>query len=421
MDTKDKNRSGRRRRPASNADRRSAGNTSRTRQSQTRSSGTEPRRRTPPTGDARQARRTAEQAARRTAPAQQPRRREQVRQQVKSDAPEQVFKPAQEQQIRQRDPQAAKRAAQRRQSAKRAKEREIQKKKQANRPAVEYIPPKPINVNRLLLQIAVVLAVVLAVVMGLSVFFKVEKVMVYGNSAYSAWTVQEAAGIEGGENLWTLNRIRASGKIRSSLPYVERVRIGIKLPDTVNIYIEEADVAYAIRSEDGTWWLMASSGNILEQIDAGTASKHTKIEGVELLSPTIGQQAKAVETVSVETEEPTEAPSDETGPTTEETVAPVTKVVTGADKLKAALTIVNSLELNQIIGEASTIDVSAIDDLQLWYGQQYQVRLGDAERMDHKIASMKAAIAKQKDYEMGILDVSFTQWPNDVGFTPAES
>lgn len=411
MDTKDKNRSGRRRRPASNADRRPTGDTSRTRQSQPRSAGTETRRRTPPTGDARQARRPAEQAARRSAPAQR---------QVKSNAPEQVFKPTQEQ-GKQRDPQAAKRAAQRRQSARRTREREIQKKKQANRPAVEYMPPKPINVNRLLLQIAVVLAVVLAVVMGLSVFFKVEKVMVYGNSAYSAWTVQEAAGIEGGENLWTLNRTRASGKIIASLPYVESARIGIKLPDTVNIYIEEADVAYAIKSDDGTWWLMASSGNILEQIDAGTASKHTKIQGVELLSPTVGQQAKAVETVTVETEEPTEAPADETGPTTEETVAPVTKVVTGADKLNAALTIVTSLELNQIIGEASTVDVSAIDDLQLWYGQQYQVRLGDSGDMDHKIASMKAAIAKQKDYEMGILDVSFTQWPNDVGFTPAES
>lgn len=432
MDTKEKNRSGdprRRRKTASGSgNRQRTGNTSGNRQRDARSEETEARRRAAQTTGQSQQRRTAQTSGqpqqRRRSPAEAQRRSENTRRQVTSTAPEQVFRPAQEQSGR-RDPQEARRAAQRRQSAKRAKEREIQKKKQANRPAVEYTQPKPVNVNRLLLQIVVVLAVVLAVVMGLSVFFKVESVVVYGNSAYSAWTVQEAAGIEGGENLMTLNRTRASGKIIASLPYVESARIGIKLPDTVNIYIEEADVAYAIKSEDGTWWLMTSSGNVVEQVDAGTASKHTKILGIELSNPTVGEQAKAVENTVIESETTaTDAPAAETtvpGETTEETVAPVTRVVTSQDRLDAALVIVTSLELNQIIGEASSVDVSVIDDLQLWYGQRYQVRLGDSGDMDHKIASMKATIAQQKDYEMGILDVSFTQWTDKVGFTPAES
>lgn len=368
-----------------------------------------------PARSAEQRRRTAEQTARRS---------ETAARQVKSDAPEQVFKPAQEQTQR-RDPQAAKRSAQRRQSAKRTKEREIQKKKQAARPAVVYTQPKPVNVNRLLLQVVVVLAVVLAVVMGLSVFFKVESVVVYGNSAYSAWTVQEAAGIEGGENLMTLNRTRASGKIIASLPYVESARIGIKLPDTVNIYIDEIDVAYAIKSEDGTWWLMTSAGNVVEQIDAGTASNHTKILGVELSNPAVGEQAVAVESTTVEYEtqpdEPTAPPATDASEPTQEAPVYEVKVVTGQDRLNAALTILASLELNQIIGEASSVDVTTVDNLYLWYGQQYEVKLGDTSNMDYKISSMKAAIAQQKDYEMGTLDVSFTQWPDQVGFTPAEA
>lgn len=380
--------------------------------------------------------RTAPAAQQRRRTQEQAPRRESTARQVHSEAPEQVFRPAQQSAARTqtpnaakpRDPQAAKRAAQRRRSAKRTREREIQKKKQANRPAVEYTPAKPINVNRLLLQIAVVLAVALAVVMGLSVFFKVESVMVYGNSAYSAWTVQEAAGIEGGENLMTLNRTRASGKIIASLPYVERARIGIKLPDTVNIYVEEAAVAYAIQSEDGTWWLMTSSGVVLEQIDAGTASNHTKITGVSLSTPVVGEAAKALEQTTVEYEtqpdetrpEPTDPPEGESVPVQETLPEPEVKIVTSQERLNAALVILNSLELNQIIGEASGVDVSVIDDLYLWYGQQYEVRLGDASNMDYKISSMKAAIAQQKDYEMGTLDVSFTQWKDQVGFTPAE-
>lgn len=396
MDTKEKNRSGGQKRAAAGS------SASRNRQASAK-------------------RRTA-----RTTQKQQQRRSGQTAQRpARSSAPERVHKTSQVP-VRTRDPQEAKRAAQRRQSAKRAREREIQKQKQASRPAVEYTPAKPINVNRLLLQIVVVLAVVLAIVLGLSVFFKVESVVVYGNSAYSAWTVQEASGIETGENLLTMNRTRVSGKIIASLPYVESARIGIKLPDTVNIYIEEVDVAYAAKSEDGTWWLITSSGNVLEQIDAGTASNHTKILGVELSNPEVGKAARAAETATVEpeaTDAPTDPPAatDESGATVATEPPREVKVVTGADRLNAALTILASLELNQIIGEASSVDVSTIDDLQLWYGQQYQVRLGDSENMDYKISCMKAAIAQQKDYEMGILDVSFTQWPNQVGFTPAGS
>lgn len=429
MDTKEKNRSGSKSRSSTGR----SGSASRTRRPASASAGSK----TAASRSAGQSRNTSASSRSSAASGQRPRTAPQnsqnaqrtriapqnAQRQVKSSAPEQVFKTETK-----RDPQAAKRAAQRRRSAKRAREREAQLKKQAARPAVEYTPAKPLNVNRLLLQAVVALAVVLAIVIGLSVFFKVESVVVYGNSAYSAWTVQEAAGIEGGEHLLTMNRTRVSGKIIASLPYVESARIGIKLPDTVNIYIEEVDVAYAVKAQDGGWWLIASTGNVLEQIDAGTASKYTKILGVELNNPVVGNMAHAVDNATVveeETEAPTEAPAEaptdangNTEPVQTEPPREV-KVVTGQDRLDAALVILSSLELNQIIGDAASVDVTTIDDLQLWYGQRYQVHLGDAQNMDYKISCMKSAIAQQKDYEMGILDVSFTRWPDQVAFTPA--
>lgn len=331
--------------------------------------------------------------------------------QVRSDAPEQVFKPTQEP-IRTRDPEAAKRSQQRLRSAQRARERQEQKKRAMNRPAVVYTQPKPINWNRLLLQILAVLAVVLAVVVGLSVFFKVEQVVVYGNNAYSAWTIQEAAGIEGGERLMTLNTIKACAKIRAELPYVEKARIGIKLPDTVNIYIDEIDVAYAIQSEDGTWWLMTSAGVMVEQIDAGMAGGYTKVVGVSLENPEEGAAAKAVEEYVPVT---METISEENEATVE---IPVTNVVTGYDRLKAALTVLAALEANDIVGEAASVDVTSLSNIEMWYGQQYQVKLGDTMDMEKKISWMKSAVAQQKEYETGVLDVSFTTWPDQVGFTP---
>ena len=369
------------------------------------------RRRTAAPEDPRQRRSSSGKYARTGSQAARP-----AAQQVSSDAPEVVFKPTQEK-TRTRTAEAKKNATIRQRSQRRVKERQAQKKRMMNRPAVVYTDPKPININKMLMQIVVVLAVVLAIVMGLSVFFKVEQVVVYGNHAYTAWNVQEAAGIEGGENLLTFNTTRACGKIRAELPYVKTARIGIKLPDTVNIYIEEIDVAYAIQSDNGTWWLMTSGGSVVEQIDAGTAGSYTKILGVELDSPAVGEIAKPVEIVTEVIPEDTSA-EGETNPS--EGFVPV--IVTGQTRLDAALVILSSLELNGIVGEAASVDVSSLSNIELWYGQKFQVKLGDINNMDYKISCMKTAIQSQmKEYDMGVLDVSFTTWTDQVGYTPFSS
>lgn len=328
---------------------------------------------------------------------------------AQQNIPEAVFNTAQ--QSHSRTAEDNRRSQVRRNSAKRAQERkklEVLKKK---RPTVAYTPPKPVNLNHLLLQLAVVVGVVVAIVLGLSVFFRVENVVIYGNNAYSAWTIQEASGIERGENLLTFGRPRACGKIITALPYVENVRIGIKLPNTVNIYITEYDVAYAIASDDGTWWLMSSDGKLMEQIDSGIARSYTKVLGVELNSPQVGAQAVAMEVAIPET--PTTA-ADAT-----QVTSPVTTVM-GADRLRAAKLILRALEKNEIVGEAASVDVTRINNIELMYGQRYQVKLGDTNQMDKKISQMKQAISQFNDYQSGILDVSYTTWPDGPFFTPFE-
>ena len=326
--------------------------------------------------------------------------------------PEEVFNTAQ-QTRKERTPEEKKRLAMRKKSAKRSKEREKEAKKAANRPAVTYTQPMPFNLNKLLLQLTVVIAVVLAVVIGLSVFFKVDRVVVYGNKAYSAWTIQEASGIEGGENLLSFGRTRACGKIITALPYVKNVRIGINLPDTVNIYIEEFDVSYAVESADGIWWLMTSGGKITEQINKSTANSYTKIVGVQLDNPSVGNQATAKE------EPVQEATPEETADplSTEEATAPAV-IVTANDRLQAALLLLDSLELNDIVGEVASVDVTSLFNLELMYGQRYQVKLGDTSNMDYKISMMKKSVAQLNDYQTGILDVSFTTWPDEPFYTP---
>lgn len=283
-------------------------------------------------------------------------------------------------------------------------QRRDQKKKPARRritPEVVYTPAKPFNRNRFLLRLLTAAAVVIAITFGISIFFKVETITVSGMQKYTAWDVKEASGIQEGDNLMTLNRAKADAAVKVNLPYVKSVRISIKLPDTVNIIIEESEVVYAIKADDGSTWLISSDGRVVEQTSASAASNYTNILGVQLSSPKSGGQAAASEgtpTVTGEENQP--------------------QTVTAAERLETALTILQYLEANSVIGEADSVDVTDMGDLELWYEQRYQVKLGDSTRLSYKISAMKAAIDQLDDYQSGELDVSFTFWHDEVGYTP---
>ena len=270
-------------------------------------------------------------------------------------------------------------------------------------PAVIYTQPLPFNRDRLIVQLITVTAVVLAIVMGLSVFFKVKTITVTGADTYSAWAVREASGISEGDRLLTFSKIRAASQIMANLPYVKGVRIGIKLPDTVNIMIEEESVVYAIKSSDGQWWMMDSDGRVVEQANNAKAATATQVLGVTLEAPAVNQKGIATEITPSETNELGE-------------LIPVT--TTGAQRLTAALQILKALENNDIVGEAASVDVTSTEDITLWYGTRYQVNLGDTSRLDYKVDCMNDAILQMSDYQSGVLDISFTIWPNQVGYTP---
>ena len=291
----------------------------------------------------------------------------------------------------------------------RAAEAEKKRKRaeQLKTPAVIYTQPMSFNSRRLAIQLTTILAVVLALVLGMSVFFKVEKISVIGANVYGEWTIQENAGINIGDNLLTFGRTRAAGKIIANLPYVKSARIGIKLPDTVIIEIEEEAVVYSIQDQDGVWWLMNSDGKVVEQTNAQTARTHTQVLGVTLYQPQPSEPGIATEDAPTETNEAGEA---------------MTALVTGAQRLNAALRILQALELNDIVGDAASVDVSQLQDIILWYGTQYQVNLGSINNskfdIAYKITYMKNAILQMSDYQTGILDVSFTTWPDQIGYTP---
>ena len=300
--------------------------------------------------------------------------------------------------------------------------RPVRKERKLKDSDVVYTPPKPFQRGRFLLRLTTVAAVVLAVVMGMSIFFKVETVKVSGCSKYTPWDVAEASGVETGSNLMTISRAQISGNIISNLPYVDTVRVGIILPDTVNIEITELDVVYSIQDAAGNWWLMNADGKIVEGIDTVSAKGYTQVLGVRLESPTVGMQAvaQAEEVTTIPLIDPEGTEGEETVETepVDETTPTIAVGITGAERLNTVMAVLKELSNNSITGQIDSVDVTSLNAVELWYDERFQVNLGDTSRLEYKIGALKATVNKMETYESGQLDISFTNWPDKVGYTP---
>ena len=320
----------------------------------------------------------------------------------KADAVPKKRRPAKSVEVKKHRKKAADTAAERRRLRRRVVPADNPKRQRDTVPEVVYTPPKQFSRNRFLLQMITMVAVVVALVFVSSIFFKVKTIRVAGAVKYGAWTVREASGIEEDDGLLTFGQAKAAGKIRTALPYVKDVRVGIKLPDTVNIEIVEYDVVYSVEAVDGTWWLMTAEGKILEKIDSQRAAGVTMITGIELEVP-VGNMA-------VVHEEIMQNAFGETIPAS----------VTAQERIDVVKQILQNLEMNGVMGEVSLVDVSVPSDMQMWYGEKYQIKLGDSSRLAHKIESMQSVFLQQEYLEAGIVDVSFTdeERPNQVIFVP---
>ena len=280
-------------------------------------------------------------------------------------------------------------------------------KQEPTSPEVVYLPAQHFSRNRLILMLVTIAAVVFALLLGVSVFFNVDadKYSVSGCDKYTPEQIWEASGIRDGENLLTIGIPQAAAKIMKELPYIESVRIGIKLPDTVYIEVVESKVVYAVQAGDNAWWLVNSDGKVVDRAPDGEQTNHTKILGVQIQDPKAGEAASALEVGSTGT--------DENG-------NPLPVTVTQAQRLQTALDIVQYLEENGIIGLAASVDVTDMGNLELWYGTQYRVKLGNDTQLLYKISVFKGFLEDPRTdpYEAGEVDCSFTTWPDQVGFTP---
>lgn len=223
-------------------------------------------------------------------------------------------------------------------------------------------------------RLIIMLAVVAAVIFGVAIFFKVNRIEVQGNSIYSADDIIRASQIAVGDNLLTLNKPEAAGRIRAALPYVEDVSIGRSMPDTVMIEVKESSTAYAIATDTNTTWLINAVGKALEQIPSESAADYPQILGVTINSPTLGAVVSS----------------------------------SNQSALNAALDVIAAMDGTGVLEHLASVNVEKDYDIIVWYDEQYEIKLGGTDRLDYKIQYLGVILDSLSTYQAGTIDLSFS-------------
>ncbi len=126
-----------------------------------------------------------------------------------------------------------------------------------------------------------------AIITAMTLFFRVDEIVVTGQKRYTEEEVQAASGVEPGSNMYLLNKNEVVRSIMKELPYVESIRINRKLPDTLLIEVHEGGQPFVL-VQDGSAWLISASGKIVEQLPEGEAGQYGMISGCQLLAPSVG-------------------------------------------------------------------------------------------------------------------------------------
>lgn len=132
-----------------------------------------------------------------------------------------------------------------------------------------------------------VLLIAAAILAGCVVFFRVDEVIVVGQSRYTQEEIVAASGVEQGDNLFLINKIQLVEQVLTRLPYVDELTISRKLPDTLVLTVTEC-VPVAVIQANGAYWLMDAKCKLLEQGDISLAQGQAQILGLTPLGPTVG-------------------------------------------------------------------------------------------------------------------------------------
>ena len=262
-----------------------------------------------------------------------------------------------------------------------------------------------------LFKLLCIIAVVVALTAGATVFFRVETVAVSGNQRYTREEIVAASGIQLGDNLYSLNKIRIDQNIRRTLPYIGDLSINRALPSTIVITVTEWEAVARLAVPDPAQaaaaqkelleknpeadplvtadesWLISVGGKLLEPAPADSSA--IPVSGLTPIDPQAGSML--------------EVPEGE------------------KTRLEALIALLHALEEAELYGEVSSV---RLEDTQLVlrYLDRFDVKMRLNDDFSYKLRLMQTVRLQIEERHSvdaaGSIDL--TQAGYDAVYAPAE-
>jgi cell division protein FtsQ len=215
--------------------------------------------------------------------------------------------------------------------------------------------------------------VCVAIVFGLGVFFRVQTIEVRGGVSYTDEEIIEASGIDEGDNLFFINRISASSRIFSRLPFVEAASIERILPNEIIITVEESS-AVAYVNWEGQSWMMTGNCKLLGTGQTSEVQGLIQVKNVTPVSPSAGE----------------------------------TLVVDASESLKLTYMqeLLHAMEQLGMVGDVSELDMQNAANPTFRYLDRFTVKMGANDNTEYKLRMLLSAMGQIDSDMMGTVDLS---------------
>lgn len=209
--------------------------------------------------------------------------------------------------------------------------------------------------------ILVIVCISVGIFMLVSPQFNIKTINVIGNKHVTESEILNLANIEKGKNIFSFSRVKKILNIKQNA-YIDSVTIKNKLPDTVEIYVEERTVCFNIKNEE-KYVFLDEAGNVLEISNEASNSPiiiglETNIDEVE-----VGQKIKEADLT----------------------------------KLSEISKINEAFKNNDIIADITEVDATNSDDyIVVIESEQKNIHIGDITDLGTKALYVKNIIEKEK-------------------------
>jgi len=253
------------------------------------------------------------------------------------------------------------------------------------------MPKRPSNRRRRrrgglgpVLRVMSVLLMAVAIVAALTLFFKVQRVEVSGAGRYTQEEILTVSGIQEGDNLILLDKYRIAEKLYTKLPYITSVRISRKFPDTLMLEVTETRAAAAVEGA-GSWWLITSTGKILESVEETAARDYLQLEHIEAVEPALAESLQLAQESNL--------------------------------SVQRLLELMEALEEREMLTRTDSIDAGDPEQLVIGYDGRFRVEMYYEADFVFKLNCLKGAVAELEPNETGTLRMTMKD-DNEVRFIP---